>query len=385
MLLAFLASCACCTTAHGLRAHRERASSSSAATEVREGSAALRQHTTLVVHHEDEDKKPKDKARPKGNGKPKPTTVVKGRNVLILVGPPAAGKGTQAPKLAAALNITHLSTGDLLRDVVASGSELGKKLGALMSTGALVSDSVVINAVKQRISKKDCLRGFVLDGFPRTTGQAKSLDKMLAQKGDKVDRVLEIKLPEASIVGRITGRWVHKASGRSYHVLFKPPKSYKGGKATAANMLDDETNEPLMQRADDTAKAAKGRIKKFKKETIPVLEHYAHKVTTVNGDQDMDLVWADIVDKMHLNSPKIRRRGARRPAGLGPLAPRPSPWPRPRGSESPPPARQRKKGATCKGHPCTCSSAGHKISRRDCTGRWRREKCEYADGQCNKK
>ena len=153
------------------------------------------------------------------------------KTVMILFGPPGAGKGSQAPKIVETLSIPQLSTGDMLRAAVAAGSEVGKQAKDVMASGGLVSDELVVSIIKDRITDEDCTGGFILDGFPRTVEQAKMLDAMLENSGDKVSLVLALEVPDAVLTERICGRWVHKASGRSYHVKYAKPKSLGGGEA----------------------------------------------------------------------------------------------------------------------------------------------------------
>jgi len=219
------------------------------------------------------------------------------RKILILFGPPGAGKGTQAPRIVEKCNTPSLSTGDLLREAVAAGTEVGLQAKAVMESGGLVSDEIVFKIIKDRIAKEDCARGFILDGFPRTVAQAEALDKMLGEMGERVGRVVELNVPDQVLEERICGRWLHKASGRSYHIKFAPPKSLPAGATPSeSNMKDDETGEPLSQRADDTAEALKTRLKGYHEQTEPILEHYEAKanVCRVNANQDMELVWKEV-------------------------------------------------------------------------------------------
>jgi adenylate kinase len=218
------------------------------------------------------------------------------RSILILFGPPGAGKGTHAPKIEEALKAPQLSTGDMLRAAVAAGTETGKRAKEVMAAGGLVSDDIVIGIIRDRIKEADCSQGFILDGFPRTVAQAKALDEMLASSGESVQKVLELNVPDEVLVERICGRWIHKASGRSYHVKFNPPKSYDGkSEPSAANMLDDVTGEALMQRPDDTKDALPKRLEAYHNETEPILGHYstvtACNVAKVDANQDLEAVW----------------------------------------------------------------------------------------------
>ena len=218
------------------------------------------------------------------------------RRILILFGPPGAGKGTHAPKIVDKLQIPQLSTGDMLRAAVAAGTEVGKRAKAAMDSGALVTDEIVVGIIADRIKEDDCARGFILDGFPRTVEQAKMLDAELAKTGEEVSRVLELSVPDAVLTERICGRWVHKGSGRSYHVKFAPPKSLRPGETPGTeNMRDDETGEALMQRSDDTEAALSSRLEAYHAQTVPVLEHYgAKKVVSVDANRAMDAIAADI-------------------------------------------------------------------------------------------
>lgn len=194
------------------------------------------------------------------------------RNILILFGPPGAGKGTHGPKIENMLELPQLSTGDMLRAAVANKTEVGQKAEAIMKAGGLVSDDIVVGIIRDRIKEADCKFGFILDGFPRTIAQAQALDKMLADEGACVTKVVELQVPDEVLEERICGRWIHKSSGRSYHVKFAPPKTMKlgsDGKPVASSMKDDETGEPLMQRKDDTSAALIKRLQGYHGETVP--------------------------------------------------------------------------------------------------------------------
>mmetsp|Transcript_26631 Transcript_26631/g.57272 ORF Transcript_26631/g.57272 Transcript_26631/m.57272 type:complete len:271 (-) Transcript_26631:128-940(-) len=215
-------------------------------------------------------------------------------------GPPGAGKGTHGPKIEELLGIPALSTGDMLRAAVSAGTEVGKKAKAVMAAGGLVSDEIVVGIIRDRIKEDDCKHGFILDGFPRTLAQTKALDKMLAEEGACVTKVIELEVPDSVLEERITGRWIHKKSGRSYHVKYAPPKSMKkdgAGKAVAESMKDDVTGEALMQRGDDTAQALTKRLAGYHNETVPILTHYQPNgiVKAVNANQGMDGVWGEIL------------------------------------------------------------------------------------------
>eukprot|EP00928_Gymnodinium_smaydae_P037091 TRINITY_DN2580_c0_g2_i1.p1 TRINITY_DN2580_c0_g2~~TRINITY_DN2580_c0_g2_i1.p1 ORF type:complete len:555 (+),score=107.34 TRINITY_DN2580_c0_g2_i1:58-1722(+) len=221
------------------------------------------------------------------------------RNIVILFGPPGAGKGSQAPKIVETLGIPQLSTGDMLRAAVAAGTEVGLQADSVMKSGGLVSDSLVVSIIKDRIKEDDCKGGFILDGFPRTVEQAKMLDEMLTVSNEKVRFVVALEVPDKVLTERICGRWIHKSSGRSYHATnpkLRPKSLPEGATPSAENMLDDETSEPLMQRADDTEEALKSRLEAYHAQTVPILAHYepAGSVHRVKADVAPDEVWASI-------------------------------------------------------------------------------------------
>jgi len=183
---------------------------------------------------------------------------------VILLGPPGAGKGTQAKFICETFKIPQISTGDMLRAAVGAGSELGKRVKAVMDSGALVSDDIIIELVKERIAAPDCANGFLFDGFPRTIPQAQALD----DAGVVIDSVVEITVPDEEIVKRMSGRRVHPGSGRVYHVEFNPPR--QPGK-------DDETGEDLLQRDDDKEATVRERLEVYRRQTLPLVEFYQQK------------------------------------------------------------------------------------------------------------
>ena len=185
-------------------------------------------------------------------------------NKLILLGPPGAGKGTQADLICSFLNIPKISTGDMLREAIASGTELGKRVSGVLSSGALVSDEIIGSIIVERIKKEDCKNGFLFDGVPRTLGQA----SMLVDMNVVFSHVIEIEVNDQVIVDRMSGRRFHIASGRSYHVEFNPPKN---------EGIDDLTSEVLVQRDDDKPETVSKRLNVYHEETKPLSEFYAQK------------------------------------------------------------------------------------------------------------
>ena len=208
---------------------------------------------------------------------------------IILLGPPGAGKGTQAQFIIENLGIPQISTGDMFRAAVASGSSLGSKLKEIMDSGSLVPDEIVIEVVKERISQPDCSGGFLFDGFPRTIPQAEALD----QADIAVDLVIEIKVPEAEILRRITGRRVHSGSGRVYHIQYNPPKQ---------EGLDDVTGEPLEHRVDDTEKTVMERLDVYSRQTEPLVEFYKSRSSSryieIDGLGEVNQIQKNILDQL---------------------------------------------------------------------------------------
>lgn len=190
---------------------------------------------------------------------------------LILLGAPGAGKGTQAAFLCQKFGIPQISTGDMLRAAVKAGTELGLAAKKVMDAGGLVSDDIIIGLVKERIQQADCANGFLFDGFPRTIPQAEAMKAA----GVKIDFVLEIDVPDSSIIERMSGRRVHVASGRTYHVVFNPPKV--AGK-------DDVTGEDLIQRDDDQEETVRKRLDVYHQQTRPLVDYYGQWAAT--GDTE---------------------------------------------------------------------------------------------------
>ena len=186
---------------------------------------------------------------------------------LILLGPPGAGKGTQAHAICARFGIPQISTGDMLRAAIAQGSILGRRVKSIMDAGELVSDNVILELITERLLEPDCKSGFLFDGFPRTIPQAEAL----TTKGIALDHVLEIDVSDEEVIRRITGRRIHEASGRVYHVVFNPPQ---------VEGKDDQTGEMLVQRVDDAKETVKERLKVYHDQTRPLVEYY--RDSTVN-------------------------------------------------------------------------------------------------------
>lgn len=205
----------------------------------------------------------------------------------VLLGPPGSGKGTQSPRLKAEYNVCHLATGDLLRAEISSGSGLGQEIKGVIDQGKLVSDELVLRMVADNLDKPECKNGFLLDGFPRTIGQAEKLDIMLEKREEPLDSVVEFSIDDSLLVRRITGRWFHLASGRSYHEEFHPPRV--PGK-------DDVTGEVLVKRNDDNAEVLKKRLQQYHSLTSPLVEYYRNKGlhNKVDASMSANAVFADI-------------------------------------------------------------------------------------------
>lgn len=212
---------------------------------------------------------------------------------IILLGPPGAGKGTQAELLQQELKIPHIATGDMLRVAISKGDSFGLYVANLINVGQFVSDDVIIEIVKMRIAESDCIGGFILDGFPRTRAQA----EVLEQSGINLDFVIQINVPDEIIVKRLAGRRVHIASGRIYHIDSHPPKVLG---------VDDLTGEALVQRPDDEEETVRKRLAVYHDKTEPLINYYKQKqngmrLITVDGTQDEHKVCDDILEKINNN------------------------------------------------------------------------------------
>lgn len=207
---------------------------------------------------------------------------------LILLGPPGAGKGTQAVKIVEKYKVPHISTGDIFRANIKNGTELGKKAKEYMDKGELVPDDLVCEIATSRLLEDDCKDGFLLDGFPRTVYQAEKLDEFLEKHGKKVDKVLDIAVEKEELMTRLTGRRVCKACGATYHVTNIPPKQ---------EGICDKCGGELMQRADDTAETVENRIEVYNSQTMPLVEYYekAGNIAHIDGAIGLENVFNHIV------------------------------------------------------------------------------------------
>lgn len=197
---------------------------------------------------------------------------------LLIMGPPGAGKGTQAETLTAKLAIPHISTGDMFRKAISDGTELGKKAKEFMDAGQLVPDEVTIGIVKERLSEEDCRKGFLLDGFPRTVPQAEALEGILQELGMALDAVLNVAVPDEKLVARLTGRRICRECGASYHVIYNAPK--QEGKC-------DACQGELYQRSDDNEETVTNRLSVYHKNTAPLIDFYAKRglLKEIDGDR----------------------------------------------------------------------------------------------------
>ncbi len=212
---------------------------------------------------------------------------------IILLGAPGAGKGTQAQFLTKKYGIPQISTGDMLRAAIKAGTQMGKMAKEAMDTGKLVTDDIIIGLVKDRIAEEDCKNGFLLDGFPRTIPQAEAV----TAAGIEIDAVVEIDVPDEEIIKRMSGRRVHQNSGRTYHIVYNPPK---------VEGKDDETGEELIQRPDDKEEVVVDRLKVYHDQTQPLIGYYkdqASKIEAltyihVDGTQDISIVQETITSQL---------------------------------------------------------------------------------------
>jgi len=208
---------------------------------------------------------------------------------IIFLGPPGAGKGTQAKILVEKYGIPQISTGDMLREHVAKGTELGVKAKEYMEKGQLVPDEIILSMVKERLSQPDAQKGFILDGFPRTVAQAEALDKMLEEMGKKIEFVLALIVPDEELVTRLTGRRTCKNCGMMYHIKFKPPKVE--GKC-------DVCGGELYQRPDDNEETVRNRLKVYHEQTAPLIEYYRKKgvLFEVDGSKSIEEITNQLIN-----------------------------------------------------------------------------------------
>jgi adenylate kinase len=205
---------------------------------------------------------------------------------LIFLGPPGAGKGTMASRLSGEKGIPHISTGDIFRENINNETELGKKVKAILDSGELVPDELTVELVRDRLAQDDAAAGFILDGFPRTIPQAEALEGFAT-----IDKVIRFVLGDEEIIKRLSGRRVHKPSGRTYHIMFNPPKA--PGK-------DDVTGEDLMQRPDDREESIKNRLEVYRRQTEPLVDFYSDKglLLDVDASPDPDTVYASLLKQL---------------------------------------------------------------------------------------
>jgi adenylate kinase len=209
------------------------------------------------------------------------------RVLIIFMGPPGAGKGTQAERIVSEFGIPHISTGDMFRAAIKEGTPLGLEAKSYMDQGKLVPDDVTIGIVRERLSKPDTKQGALMDGFPRTVAQAEALDSMVQELGTKIDHVINLEVDRDQLLARLTGRRVCKSCGATYHVVFNPP---------AKDGICDKCGGELYQRADDTAETVATRLDVYFKQTAPLLEYYAGKgvLRSVNGEAGIEDVYREI-------------------------------------------------------------------------------------------
>lgn len=206
---------------------------------------------------------------------------------LVLLGKPGSGKGTQSKFIAGAYSIPAISTGDLIRAAIGEGTELGRRFKTFTDSGLLVPDELVVAMVGERLSKGDCARGFLLDGFPRTIPQAEALERLLAERGLPLDCALNIEVPDELLVERSAGRWWSPDSGATYHVRFNPPR---------VPGMDDATGKPLVQRDDDRPDVVRARVAQYREKTEPLLAFYKERglLAEVNGVGALEEVTARV-------------------------------------------------------------------------------------------
>ena len=207
---------------------------------------------------------------------------------LLLMGPPGAGKGTQAAKLVERYDIPHVSTGDIFRGALQERTPLGLEAKRYMDVGALVPDQVTVGITRERLAKSDCIGGFILDGFPRTLQQAHALDQMLAKMGIRLNKVVNIVVPDQELIPRLTGRRICQSCGATYHLEFRPP---------AQPSICDRCGGELYQRTDDQEETVRERLEVYRLQTQPLIQYYQERdlYSEINGAQSTEAVFRDIV------------------------------------------------------------------------------------------
>jgi adenylate kinase len=215
---------------------------------------------------------------------------------VVLLGAPGAGKGTQGEKLVKKYSFPHISTGDIFRAAIKEGTTLGKQAKEYMDKGELVPDTLVVGIVSERLQQPDCQDGFLLDGFPRTVGQAEALDKVLSGKGTPLNAVISVDVEQTELLERLTGRRVCKICGATYHVRFNPPQ---------VRNVCDKCGGELYQRADDTVETVKQRLEVYCRQTEPLIAYYREKnlLLSVDGSKEIAVVFAEIISKLDGEKP----------------------------------------------------------------------------------
>ncbi len=215
--------------------------------------------------------------------------------LIVLLGPPGAGKGTQAERLVKQLHLAYIATGDILRAAVKSGTPLGEQARGYMEQGQLVPDEVVVGIVRERLADSDCSGGAILDGFPRTVVQAQVLDQVLGEIGKKIDRVIHIEVDEEELISRLTGRRVCRECAATYHIKYNPPR---------VRNVCDRCGGELYQREDDSLTTVQERLQVYKKQTAPLIDYYSAEglIAAINGNQDIERIFEEIMSALETGS-----------------------------------------------------------------------------------
>lgn len=210
---------------------------------------------------------------------------------IVLLGPPGAGKGTQAKNIAKEFGVPHISTGEMFRKAVAEKTPMGKKADEFMQRGLLVPDQIVVGIVEERLKLSDCEKGFILDGFPRTVAQAESLEELLSRQALKLDAAVNIEVPQEELIERFTGRRVCESCGTPYHVKYNPPK---------AEGICDKCGNKLITRPDDNIETVTKRLKVYEKETQPLINFYKDRglLVDIDGTRSIDEVFTEIINRL---------------------------------------------------------------------------------------